>query len=283
MKNDKVIVLGSGKIAAECIRLLVGYGSPVTAIEQGEQPLSAVRLVSEKHARPYRRIAGDDAMTAYLESIKDETLVVSANNNYLFPRRIVEKRNLRIVNFHNALLPEYPGRNAPTWVIYEQEAATGITWHMVNDKVDAGDILIQKAIPIDSGVTALQLSQKCMDTGIEAFGSLLPGLLQGGVAGQRQELNRRKKVYRSYEVPNQGYLDLAWPTEKMSAFLRALDYGIAQIFPYPKMKLHGHIFSIVKYKISETDFARDDMLIQQAEIATIQDGKRVINMKLQRG
>lgn len=122
-----------------------------------------------------------------------------------------------------------------------------------------------------------------MDAGIEAFGSLLPVLLQGGLAGQRQELNRRKKVYRSYEVPNQGYLDLAWPIEKMSAFLRALDYGIAQIFPSPKMKLRGHTFSIVKYKISETGFSRYDMLVQQAEIATIQDGKRVINMKLQRG
>lgn len=251
MKNLRAIVLGSGKIAVDCIHSILRMNCSVTVIEQEAQSLSCVRLISEKHGVPYQRIDRTEELTTYLESCTEETLVVSANNNYLFPRRVLEKNNLRVVNFHNSLLPKYPGRNAPTWVLYDQEVETGITWHKVNEEVDAGDLIIQQKVPIGKETTALELTRKCMEVGSEAFNSILPNLLDGRVEYKKQGLNQRKCFHRADEMPNNGKFDPSWPMGKMSSFLRAVDYGKARIFPYPQIELEGRCFSIIKYLIVE--------------------------------
>lgn len=53
------------------------------------------------------------------------------------------------VNYHNGLLPEYPGVGATEWSIYKGEPASGFTFHLMSDEIDRGPILIRDAVPLD--------------------------------------------------------------------------------------------------------------------------------------
>ena len=283
MKFDKVIVLGSGKIAVECINILVGYRDDVIVIEQEVQPLSFVRLISRKCGLEYQRFLDKCDLTAYLNGIEEETLVISANNSYLFPRQIVEKKNFSIINFHNALLPHYPGRNAPTWVIFNGEEITGITWHFVDVGVDTGDILIQKTVLIGPGVTALELTKQCIDIGIEAFHEIIPGILAGEYSSYVQDRKRRVNFHHAKDVPNNGYLNVCWSLDKISAFLRSLDYARAQVVPLAKVVLFGQEYLIRKYSISvATSLLSCHVVFRRGEMI-LRDGKHIVNMALEKG
>lgn len=281
MKFKKVIVLGSGKIAAECIGILAGCTDDVSAIEQEEQRISFVRLTSRKYGLAYHRTTDKQELTEYLDRLEEGTLVISANNNYLFPARILQKKNFSVINFHNALLPDYPGRNAPTWVIFNGEKTTGITWHLVDEGVDTGNILIQKTIAVDSMMTALELTRQCMAAGIEAFREILPGILAGRFPCRRQDLKQRKNFHSAKDIPSHGYLEFSWTLDKVSAFLRSLDYGRTPLCPPPKAMLLGQRYLIKKYSITAATAPEYHMTLQAGKII-LQDEHWRIRLALQR-
>ncbi len=281
MHIKKAVVMGSGKIAAGCLNILADLTEDVSVIETENQTLSCVRMISGKLRLPYNRMDEYQRITAYLESMEEDTLIVSANNNYLFPRSILSKRNFHVVNFHNALLPAYPGRNAPTWVIFNDEKTTGVTWHMVGEGVDTGDILVQTAVPVGSGMTALELTRLCMDEGIRAFSSISAKLLQCDVDCQMQDLSKRGKLHRSWESPNQGVLDIAWPLEKMYSILRSLDYGGVPVLPVPLVVWEGETYQIRKYRMTSAVPGMSGLSFRPGELL-IQEGQRLIHMELER-
>ena len=175
--------------------------------------------------------------------------MVSAFNYFIFPRRVLENRALNVVNFHNSLLPQHRGRNAPTWSIYEMDAVTGITWHQVHLAVDKGDIITQRKIEIGGDTTALALTLKTLDVAAQAFREILPSLLDGSYSRTPIQKNGAGSFHRSTDVPNGGVLDLGWSLDRAYAFLRALDYGKFAVFAAPKVRFLGKDLSIASYRI----------------------------------
>jgi len=51
-------------------------------------------------------------------------------------------------NYHNSLLPEYGGIGATPWSLYKGESKSGFTFHLIDEKIDRGNILYQEAIPV---------------------------------------------------------------------------------------------------------------------------------------
>ena len=99
MVYDRVILVGSGKIACDCVRAAAGYTQGVLVLEQAGQGLSAVKHICMKNGLEYRALANKSDMTAFFSGIREKTLVVSANNNYIFPGEILSMGNLSIVNW----------------------------------------------------------------------------------------------------------------------------------------------------------------------------------------
>jgi methionyl-tRNA formyltransferase len=62
------------------------------------------------------------------------------------------------VNYHNGLLPAYRGIGATAWSMFHEESESGFTFHLMNERIDEGAILLQDAVPIapDARVTALE-------------------------------------------------------------------------------------------------------------------------------
>ena len=242
---SKIVVIGTGAVANSCALSIKKAGEDVELIESRPATVPTCKLFCEKQGITYQQLSGD-VLKAFLLAINEPTLIISAANRYLFPQEVVEKDNITIVNYHGALLPKHPGRNAEAWAIYEGDKEAGITWHYVVPDVDAGSILIQKSTPITEKTTSFMLLRINSKLVMEGFEEILPGLLAGTLTGTKQ--TERHDIHYSWMKPNEGILDLNWGAEKISAFLRAYDYGPLRTMGYPKVIVEGKEYDILSYK-----------------------------------
>jgi len=86
----------------------------------------------------------------------------------------------RILNVHPSLLPAYPGLNIHERVLAAGEKLSGCTVHYVNEDLDAGEIVLQKEVPVLSDDTPETLAARILDHEhslyVEALRLVLPTL-----------------------------------------------------------------------------------------------------------
>ena len=273
---EKVILIGFGKIAVDCLAIIKEqFNKQIIVLIHEDDVFSSLQKVAQQLKLEIKIVKAKNELTNYLRNITDDALIVSANNNYLFPRTVVTKENLRIVNFHNALLPSHKGRNAQTWAIFEQDLQTGITWHIVDEQVDHGLIIKQETIPLNKKITALKLTKECMIRGAQVFKDFLPDLLQDKISLINQEKAEIEQLHLSKDLPNNGWLDLSWNIDKISAFLRSMDYGRLDLMPFPKIQLFGTISIIRKYNIFDSESTSYGLEITKETIVIRMEGIQI--------
>lgn len=248
----RVIVIGYGKAAGDILKYIADrrsdYAYQLDFIEHEPHALSVTENICTERNIPFRRIPEKGALARYLDEISEKTLIVSASNNFLFPKTLVEKENITIMNFHNALLPDYPGRNAPSWVIYKGERETGITWHYVTAGVDEGSIIVQKRCEIGSDEKAYELTERLMDLACEGFAECFDAVLEECAEAVPQKFSRKRRMYRSKEIPGEGFLDVAGDAEAAYRLLRSVDYGKSEIFPPLHLSIEGRGAVVLRYR-----------------------------------
>ncbi|MDE7173326.1 MAG: hypothetical protein K2N70_03150, partial [Helicobacter sp.] len=192
---EKIVILGNGNLALNIATFLQkqpqkqAQEQAIICASYRENAFSLFGAWCEKNQIPYHRFHNKRDMQNFIESFQRQTLIISANNYYVFPNDIIEQERFKIINYHNALLPRHRGLNAQMWSIFEQDSTSGITWHCVAPKIDCGAIIIQKTIAIDSNETYLTLTQKQLKLAFEAFMQICPRLLEWNLNISQQELN----------------------------------------------------------------------------------------------
>ncbi|MFA6570751.1 MAG: methionyl-tRNA formyltransferase [Bacteroidota bacterium] len=116
----------------------------------------------------------------FVDKIKELTpdiIVVVAFR--ILPREVFSLAKLGTFNIHASLLPRYRGAAPINRAIIEGEKYTGLTSFLLDDKVDTGNILLQKKIEIPEGSTAGDLHDLMMplsaDMAVETCKMLLSG------------------------------------------------------------------------------------------------------------
>lgn len=257
-KFEQVVVIGYGVIARDVLACVLNrkneFGYSVEYIEHEASSLNGAKRLAQERGVLFRTIEDKAILRSYFEEIaRVPTLVVSAGNNYLFPACLVNNTNITIINFHNALLPLYPGRNAPSWAIYHNESTTGITWHYVNENVDDGKIIAQKACSIGNDTKAYELAASLMRLGAQTFDEILPDVLQRDVAMHHQGCRSRGRVFKSWDIPGDAHFELSDSPERIYRLLRSLDYGKACIFPAATTHVGDLLVRIKRYKLERGD------------------------------
>ena len=95
------------------------------------------------------REARDAAMASWL-SERGVELVVSAGYMALLTGAFLERFPQRVVNVHPSLLPAFPGLRAIEQAIAYGAKVTGVTVHFLDEGVDTGAVILQRAIPIET-------------------------------------------------------------------------------------------------------------------------------------
>lgn len=249
---ERIVIIGYGKITGEVLSFVHAqqekYGYEMEFIEYELHPVSITHKICTDEGIAYSQIPDKAKVTEKLLAITEKTLIISASNNYLFPAAVVDKENITVINFHNALLPKFPGRNAPSWAMFEGESEAGITWHYVTPGVDDGAIIVQKKTQILPDMKAYELAGILMKIAFEGFCEVFEGVVCGTAAVTHQVFPPNRKIYLSKMVPNEGVFSLEDNPEDIYRLLRSTDYGLNDIFPRMKTVYQGKEIEIARYR-----------------------------------
>jgi phosphoribosylglycinamide formyltransferase-1 len=105
------------------------------------------------------RVERDQAMAAWLGEHDTELVVLAGYMKLLSPgflRRFPE----RVINVHPALLPAFPGLRPIQEALEYGVKVSGVTVHFVDDGVDSGAVILQRAIEIDGSESADELLER---------------------------------------------------------------------------------------------------------------------------
>ncbi|MEY8392534.1 formyltransferase family protein [Lachnospiraceae bacterium 45-W7] len=280
LKNEnyiyqRAVVLGTGTLALSCASVLEqDYHVLCEIYDTGEEASKTFERQAKGKGLNYQWISRKE-LSVCLADIREPALLISAINPWIIPGKVLQNQNLLAVNCHQALLPEHPGRNAEMWAIYEQDKKTGITWHIIRPQVDGGEILIQKEIPITKKDTSFQIFRKQINLAQEAFLEILEQLLKGTVKGMPQT-GEQPQIRYSWETPEEGRLNTGWPFEKISAFLRALDYGGLEIVKKPYIEKDGKSIFWKHYKILEEPQEEEKVCFDKGEIRILRKEGKIL-------
>lgn len=159
-------------------------------------------------------------------NFKEIDYLFSIVNSFILPKDIIQMPKQGVINYHDSPLPKYAGLNATTWAILNNEKEHGVTWHSVNESIDAGDIIKQLLFPIYENDTAFTLNLRCYEHGIQSFDALLSDLEQEAAIFRKQDLQKRTYFGATYPLPNLGFIDWKnFSSEFVIRMSRALTLG----------------------------------------------------------
>ncbi len=198
------------------------------------------------------RVAAQDAGLADRLVGLSVDWVLSVANLVMVPAPVLALARQGGVNFHDGPLPRYAGLNAPVWAILNGETRHGITWHMMTDGVDRGDILSQVMFDIDDSDTALTLNTRCFAAAVDSFPGLM-AMLEGGAPDRRaQDFAQRSEYGRNARPPAAGRIDFAQAAPGVAALVRALDHGAyANPLTTPKIVAGDRVLSVASVTLAD--------------------------------
>jgi len=100
---------------------------------------------------------------------RDVELVCLAGYMRLLSKDFVRAFENRIVNIHPSLLPSFPGLDAQKQAIEHGVKISGCTVHFVNEHLDAGPIILQKAVEVKDEDTTGSLSARILEQEHSAY------------------------------------------------------------------------------------------------------------------
>jgi len=114
----------------------------------------SVRGVAKKHGlHVFTPRSVNDA--EYIEQVRQlgVDLIVSVAAPQIFRKTILSIPKYGCINIHNGLLPKYQGVLPSFWVLANGEEWTGTTVHYMNEKIDAGELILQEKTRVSADDT----------------------------------------------------------------------------------------------------------------------------------
>lgn len=175
MKKDlRILFMGTPDFAVESLKQLVesqfNVVGVVTAMDKPAGRGQKLRQSAVKQFAVEQHIPVLQPKNLKAASFQEELDALNANLYVvvafrMLPAKVFEKPELGCFNLHASLLPQYRGAAPINWVIMNGEEQTGATTFFLKQKIDTGDIILQKKIEIKETDTAGDLHDRLMIEG----------------------------------------------------------------------------------------------------------------------
>ncbi|MBC1777694.1 methionyl-tRNA formyltransferase [Listeria booriae] len=113
-------------------------------------------------------------------------LIVTAAYGQILPNVLLEAPKHGCINVHASLLPEYRGGAPVHYAILDGKTETGVTIMYMVEKLDAGDMLARRSIPITDEDNVGTMFEKLSEVGASLLMDTLPDLLAGKITPEPQ-------------------------------------------------------------------------------------------------
>ena len=224
-----IVFFGTPAFAVPSLRALLEAGHTVSlVVTQLDKPAgrgratqaSAVKLFALERglgvAQPEK--VRDAAFVERLRSLAPDVLAVAAYGKIL-PRTVLEIPRLGALNVHGSLLPRYRGAAPIQRAILAGESTTGVSIMLMNERMDAGDVLERHPLEIAADETTDSLSRRMSTLGGTALVEALARWSRGEITPepQREEEATLAPLVRKEE----GEIDWSRSAVEIERALRA--------------------------------------------------------------
>jgi methionyl-tRNA formyltransferase len=111
-------------------------------------------------------------------------VILSFHFDQIFTLETLAMAPLGGVNIHPSLLPRHRGPIPTFWALQEGPDATGVSIHRIAARIDAGEVLAQRAHALPSGISASTAARLLHDAALPMLGDVLRALAAGKAEGR---------------------------------------------------------------------------------------------------
>jgi methionyl-tRNA formyltransferase len=139
-----------------------------------QSPVKEFAIERKLAIRQPQKIRTLEAKALFASHKADVGVVVAYGK--ILPTEFLNAPRHGCINVHFSLLPKYRGAAPVNWAIVNGEEQTGVTTMQIVEELDAGPILLQKAIEIGEDETAPELLSRLSKMGAELISETLRNL-----------------------------------------------------------------------------------------------------------
>jgi len=221
--------MGTPDFAVPALRALVAAGHEVACVYcQPPRPAGRgqkarpcpVQQAAEELGLPVRTPASlkDAADQAEFRALDLDAAVVAAYG-LILPDAILAAPRLGCINIHASLLPRWRGAAPIQRAILSGDSESGVTIMQVEQKLDAGPILLAEAVPITAETTGQSLHDDLAELGARLIVEALDGIAAGTVAPRPQPEDGVTYAHKLERA--EGMLDWREPADALERKVRA--------------------------------------------------------------
>lgn len=229
--------------------------------------ISPVKSWAIKHGLSFyqpEKVKGNKDFLLRVRQLKPDVIVVVAFGQ-LLPANFLEIPLRCCINLHASLLPRHRGASPIQAAILEGDEYTGVTTMLMEERLDAGDILLQEKVKIEEGETGGSLHDKLKVVGAQLLEKTLNNLSQITPVPQ----DEKSATYTGKITRDDGEINWQLPAKRIERMVRAYN-------PWPGAftTLEGKRFKIwqagiishedIQGKPGEIIRATEDRIIVQA-------------------
>lgn len=143
------------------IEMVIGSKEGIYALERAKENGIETHIVSKKEY-------GNKTSERILKLLKNKVdLIVLAGYLSILDGELLKEFNNKIINIHPSLIPSFSGDGMYGVKVHEAALKhgvkfTGCTVHFVNEKVDAGAIILQEVVPVYFEDTPEELQKRVL-------------------------------------------------------------------------------------------------------------------------
>lgn len=184
----KVGFFGTPEISSQCLASLIDEFEILFVVTGEDKPRGRNQKVSWCEAKDtamcndvpvYQpRDLRDPEFIQSIQQYKADIYVVVAYGR-IIPREIFDYPPLKTINLHPSLLPKYRGAAPVPWALINGEHETGVSVQLINERLDAGDIIIQEKVSLANDMTAGELYDITVPLGAQLLSEAIQLLASG--------------------------------------------------------------------------------------------------------
>jgi len=149
-----------------------------------------------------------------------DALVVVAYGRIL-PGPVLDLAPHGAINVHFSLLPRLRGAAPVQWALARGAGVTGVTTMQMNERMDEGDLLLQRETAVEPEEHAPRLASRLAEQGTELLLATLKGLAGGTLTPRPQ--NHELATHAPLLTAADGELDHGWSAAELAGRVRGFD------------------------------------------------------------
>ena len=286
MRDLRIVFMGTPDFAVTILQHLIENDyNVVGVITAADKPAGRGRKLNQSAVKKYAlsqnlpilqptNLKNEEFQDALKDWNANLQIVVAFR---MLPKAVWAMPEYGTFNLHASLLPEYRGAAPINWALINGETKTGATTFFIDDKIDTGEIILQKEVTIKENEIVGELHDRLMHLGAGLVADTLDLIATGDVNTTKQPELEEKPAHKLF--PHNCKIDWDKSLNDIYNHIRGLN-------PYPaawttikngEEEISAKIYGVTK-EFSAHEFTNGTVITSKKELKiAVKDGFLIVD------